>query len=114
MRTKLWDEKHSSICRAELRAIPFAKRWRSRSQVEYDIKYAGYVARQEVDVARQRRLADKRIPRGFDFARIAQLRMEAREKLSRVQPASLSQATRISGITPADIALLLVHLDGKR
>jgi tRNA uridine 5-carboxymethylaminomethyl modification enzyme len=83
-------------------------------QVEYDIKYAGYVARQEVDVARQRRLADKRIPRGFDFARIAQLRMEAREKLTRVQPASLSQATRISGITPADIALLLVHLDGKR
>jgi tRNA uridine 5-carboxymethylaminomethyl modification enzyme len=83
-------------------------------QVEYDIKYAGYVARQEIDVARQRRLADKRIPRGFDFARIAQLRTEAREKLSRVQPASLSQATRISGITPADIALLLVHLDGKR
>jgi tRNA uridine 5-carboxymethylaminomethyl modification enzyme len=82
-------------------------------QVEYDIKYAGYVARQEIDVARQRRLADKRIPRGFDFARIAQLRTEAREKLSRVQPASLSQATRISGITPADIALLLVHLNGK-
>jgi tRNA uridine 5-carboxymethylaminomethyl modification enzyme len=83
-------------------------------QVEYDIKYAGYVARQEIDVARQRRLADKRIPRGFDFARLTQLRTEAREKLSRVQPASLSQATRISGITPADIALLLVHLDGKR
>jgi tRNA uridine 5-carboxymethylaminomethyl modification enzyme len=83
-------------------------------QVEYDIKYAGYLARQEIDVARQRRLADKRIPRGFDFARIAQLRTEAREKLSHVQPASLSQATRISGITPADIALLLVHLDGKR
>jgi tRNA uridine 5-carboxymethylaminomethyl modification enzyme len=83
-------------------------------QIEYDVKYAGYVARQEVDVARQRRLADKRIPRGFNFAGITQLRTEAREKLSRVQPASLSQATRISGITPADIALLLVHLDGKR
>ncbi len=83
-------------------------------QVEYDVKYAGYVARQEIDVARQRRLADKRIPRGFNFAGITHLRTEAREKLSRVQPASLSQATRISGITPADIALLLVHLDGKR
>jgi tRNA uridine 5-carboxymethylaminomethyl modification enzyme len=83
-------------------------------QVEYDVKYAGYVARQEIDVARQRRLADKRIPRGFNFAGIGQLRIEAREKLARVQPASLSQATRISGITPADIALLLVHLDGKR
>ncbi len=83
-------------------------------QVEYDVKYAGYVARQEIDVARQRRLADKRIPRDFKFGGIAQLRAEAREKLSRVQPASLLQATRISGITPADIALLLVHLDGNR
>jgi tRNA uridine 5-carboxymethylaminomethyl modification enzyme len=83
-------------------------------QVEYDVKYAGYVARQEIDVARQRRLADKRIPSGFNFAAIAQLRNEAREKLSRVQPISLAQATRISGITPADIALLLVHLEANR
>ncbi len=82
-------------------------------QVEYDIKYAGYVARQELDVARQRRLAEKRIPASFDFAGIVQLRMEAREKLSRIRPASLAQATRISGITPADIALLMVHLEGK-
>ena len=78
------------------------------------MKYAGYVARQEIEIARQRRLADKRIPRGFNFAGIAQLRAEAREKLSRVQPASLAQASRISGITPADMALLIVHLDGKR
>jgi tRNA uridine 5-carboxymethylaminomethyl modification enzyme len=82
-------------------------------QVEYDVKYAGYVARQEVDVARQRRLAEKRIPSGFNFAAIAQLRVEAREKLSRVQPVTLAQATRISGITPADIALLMVHLEGR-
>ncbi|HKD35532.1 MAG TPA: tRNA uridine-5-carboxymethylaminomethyl(34) synthesis enzyme MnmG, partial [Pirellulales bacterium] len=82
-------------------------------QVEYDIKYAGYVARQEIDVARQRRLAEKRIPSGFNFAAIAQLRTEAREKLSRVQPVTLAQATRISGITPADIALLMVHLEGR-
>jgi tRNA uridine 5-carboxymethylaminomethyl modification enzyme len=83
-------------------------------QIEYDVKYAGYVARQEIDVARQRRLADKRIPSEFNFAGIAQLRTEAREKLARVRPVSLAQATRISGITPADIALLLVHLEGKR
>jgi tRNA uridine 5-carboxymethylaminomethyl modification enzyme len=83
-------------------------------QVEYDVKYAGYVARQEIDVARQRRLGEKRIPRGFNFAGIAQLRTEAREKLARIQLSSLSQATRISGITPADIALLLCYLDGKR
>ena len=82
-------------------------------EVEYDVKYAGYVARQEIDVARQRRLAEKRIPSGFNFAAITQLRTEAREKLSRVQPMTLAQATRISGITPADIALVMVHLEGR-
>ncbi|HEY2146449.1 MAG TPA: tRNA uridine-5-carboxymethylaminomethyl(34) synthesis enzyme MnmG [Pirellulales bacterium] len=82
-------------------------------EVEYDVKYAGYVARQEIDVARQRRLAEKRIPSGFNFAAITHLRIEAREKLSRVQPVTLAQATRISGITPADIALVMVHLEGR-
>jgi tRNA uridine 5-carboxymethylaminomethyl modification enzyme len=81
-------------------------------QVVCDIKYAGYVARQELDVERQRRLADKRIPSSFDFGRLSQLRVEAREKLSRVQPATLAQASRISGITPADLALVMVYLDG--
>jgi tRNA uridine 5-carboxymethylaminomethyl modification enzyme len=78
--------------------------------VTWDVKYSGYVARQEIDVERQRRLAEKRIPTGFDFAAIVQLRTEAREKLSRIQPTSLSQAARISGITPADLALVMVHL----
>ena len=81
-------------------------------QIEYDVKYAGYVARQEIDVARLQRMADKRIPAAFDFESIAQLRTEAREKLCRVRPLSLAQASRISGITPADMALLLVHLEG--
>jgi tRNA uridine 5-carboxymethylaminomethyl modification enzyme len=82
-------------------------------QVCHDVKYAGYVARQEVDIARQRRLSDKRIPEAFDFTTIAHLRAEAREKLSRVRPLSLAQASRISGITPADVALLVIHLGGK-
>jgi tRNA uridine 5-carboxymethylaminomethyl modification enzyme len=79
-------------------------------QVEYDAKYAGYLAREDVEVERQRRLADKRIPRNFDFGSVSQLRAEAREKLSKIQPASLAQAGRISGITPADIALVMIHL----
>ena len=82
-------------------------------QVLIDLKYAGYVARQTVEVERQHRLASKRIPQGFDYARLVQLRAEAREKFERIQPADLSQASRISGITPADIALLMVHFDGK-
>ena len=79
-------------------------------QVVYDVKYAGYVARQEVDVARQLRLSAKRIPASFDFAKVSHLRTEAREKLIKVRPISLAQASRISGITPADVALLMVHL----
>ena len=81
-------------------------------QVMIDCKYAGYVERQTVEVERQRRLASKRIPRGFDYQRLTQLRNEAREKFQRIQPADLSQASRISGITPADIAMLMVHFDG--
>lgn len=79
-------------------------------QVLYDVKYAGYVARQQTEVERQRRLAEKRIPDCFDYSRLPQLRAEAREKLTRVRPANLAQASRISGVTPADVALLLVYL----
>ncbi|HMP06531.1 MAG TPA: FAD-dependent oxidoreductase, partial [Lacipirellulaceae bacterium] len=82
-------------------------------QIVNDVKYAGYIARQTVDVERQRRLSAKRIPQQFDYARLVHLRAEAREKLDRVRPIDLSQASRISGITPADIALLMVHLDAK-
>jgi tRNA uridine 5-carboxymethylaminomethyl modification enzyme len=82
-------------------------------QVVFDVKYSGYVERQEVEIARQQRLGDKRIPSDFDFSRIDQLRAEAREKLVRVRPLNLAQASRISGITPADMALLLIHLSGK-
>ncbi len=82
-------------------------------QVSYDLKYEGYVSRQQQQVARQKRLADKRIPERFDYARIRHLRFEAREKLSRVRPVTLAQASRISGITPADMALVMTHLEGR-
>ncbi|MCH5372680.1 MAG: tRNA uridine-5-carboxymethylaminomethyl(34) synthesis enzyme MnmG, partial [Planctomycetes bacterium] len=79
-------------------------------QVACDIKYAGYVYRQQQQVDRQQRLAEKRIPDNFDYSRIAHLRTEARQKLIRIQPVSLAQASRISGITPADIALVMAYL----
>lgn len=82
-------------------------------QVTCDIKYEGYLARQEVDIERQKRLSEKRIPASFDYGRIGQLRAEAREKLMRVRPESLAQASRISGLTPADLALVMVHLEGR-
>jgi tRNA uridine 5-carboxymethylaminomethyl modification enzyme len=82
-------------------------------QVCHDVKYAGYVTRQEVEIARVERLREKRIPDAFDYASITQLRTEAREKLARFRPTSLAQAGRISGITPADVALLMIHLGGR-
>ncbi len=78
--------------------------------VTFDIKYAGYVVRQAVAIERQRRLSDKRIPTDLDFTQLGHLRAEAKEKLTRIRPANLDQASRISGITPADIAVLMMHL----
>jgi tRNA uridine 5-carboxymethylaminomethyl modification enzyme len=83
-------------------------------QVLWDVKYEGYVARQELQVERQRRLSEKRIPNNFDYERITGLRIEAKQKLTKVRPASLDQASRISGITPADLALVLAHIENPR
>jgi len=83
-------------------------------QVLHDVKYAGYVERQQEQVDRQRRLADKRIPLAFDYEAISGLRIEAKQKFSAIRPASVDQATRISGITPADVALVLAHLQSRK
>ncbi len=80
-------------------------------QVLFDVKYKGYISRQKAEVEKQHRLAGKRIPTSFDYQRITAMRMEAKEKLTKVRPLSLDQAKRISGITPADIALVLAHLE---
>ncbi len=81
-------------------------------QVTYDAKYEGYLARQQVDIQRQQRLAARKIPNTLDFTKVLHLRAEAREKFERVRPVDLAQAGRISGITPADLAVLMVHLAG--
>ena len=80
-------------------------------QVEFDVKYSGYVTRQQSAIDRQKRLATRKIPEDFDYARLSHLRTEAREKFVRFRPESLEQASRIPGVTPADVALLMVHLD---
>jgi tRNA uridine 5-carboxymethylaminomethyl modification enzyme len=79
-------------------------------QVEIELKYEGYIRRQGAEVEKFRRLESKIIPDKFNYARIKHLRFEAREKLEKVRPASLGQASRIAGVTPADLQLLLVHL----
>ena len=82
-------------------------------QVTFDHRYAGYISRQQQDIDRQQRLAGKRIPDEFDYHGLPHLRSEAREKLTRFRPRNVEQASRISGITPADISLLVLHLSGK-
>jgi tRNA uridine 5-carboxymethylaminomethyl modification enzyme len=81
-------------------------------QVEIHARYASYIARQEQEVARARRLEDKRIPHDFDYASLPGLRREAREKLLRFRPATIGQAARVYGISPADVALLISRLMG--
>jgi len=90
---------------AALRLSPEA-----REQVEIEAKYAGYLARQEREVQRARRMEDRIIPAGLDYAAVPHLRAEAREKLARIRPRSLGQAARIAGIGPADLSVLLIHL----
>jgi tRNA uridine 5-carboxymethylaminomethyl modification enzyme len=79
-------------------------------QVEIEAKYAGYIEKQQVEVARFRRLEDRRIPSDLDYEGLSGLRTEAREKLAAVRPATVGQATRLAGVNPADVSVLLVHL----
>jgi tRNA uridine 5-carboxymethylaminomethyl modification enzyme len=83
-------------------------------QVEIEAKYAGYIARQQRQVERMKRLETRRIPAAFDYEAVVGLRNEARQKLARFRPATLGQAARIQGVNPADISLLLVHLERDR
>lgn len=84
-----------------------------KCQVVYDVKYSGYVNRQQATIEKHKRLAKKKIPEYFDYEGLSHLRKEAKEKLGRFRPTSLDQAQRISGITPADIAMVMLHLEGK-
>ena len=79
-------------------------------QIEIAIKYAGYVERQEIEVDRIKHLEDKNIPGNFDYATVPSLRLEARQKLTKIRPHTIGQAGRISGVSPADISILLVWM----
>jgi tRNA uridine 5-carboxymethylaminomethyl modification enzyme len=80
-------------------------------QVEISIKYEGYIARQQRQVEEMRRLEGHPLPPNLDYASIPVLRLEARQKLAKIRPLSLGQASRISGVSPADLAALMVYLD---
>ena len=81
-----------------------------KRQVEITIKYEGYISRQENEVARFRQMEDKQIPDWLDYSSIKGLRNESRQKLMEHLPATLGQASRISGISPSDVSLIMVHM----
>ncbi len=82
-----------------------------REQVEIQLKYEGYIKKQQLEVEEQKRLESKKLPADQDYSAINGLRLEAREKLNRVQPRDVGQAARISGVNPADISTLLIWLE---
>jgi tRNA uridine 5-carboxymethylaminomethyl modification enzyme len=81
-----------------------------RAQIEVAAKYAGYIERQEEEIARQRRNEETRLPEDLDYSRVAGLSNEVRQKLAQVRPATVGQAARVAGVTPAAVSILLVHL----
>ena len=80
-------------------------------QVEIAIKYEGYIKRQEQQIKEMRRIECKKIPDDIDYSSLKGLRLEAIEKLSKIRPENLGQASRISGVNPADIAALNILLE---
>lgn len=83
-------------------------------KVEIEIKYEGYISRQIKQVEETKRLEDKRIPEDIDYDSIHGLRLEAKEKLNKIRPESIGRAGRISGVSPADISVLIVYLSSKK
>ena len=81
-----------------------------REQVEISVKYEGYIRRQQRQVEEMRRLEGKLLPEEMNYEALAGLRLEARQKLTAIRPRSLGQAARISGVSPADIAALMIAL----
>lgn len=79
-------------------------------QIETEVKYAGYIARQQAEVQRLKELEDRRIPEDFDYGAVPGLKTESRIKLQRIRPKTLGQASRIPGVTPADLSILVVWL----
>jgi tRNA uridine 5-carboxymethylaminomethyl modification enzyme len=87
---------------------------KTREQVEIEVKYQGYIEKQQKEVERIRRLEERDIPQNIDYQALSGLRYEACQKLSKFRPQTLGQASRIDGVTPVDIAILLIYLEKAR
>ena len=81
-----------------------------REQAEINIKYKGYIEKERENVSKLQRMENIKIPENFDFTKISSLSAEAKQKFSKVLPKTIAQASRISGVSPADINVLLIYL----
>ena len=79
-------------------------------QAEIQVKYSGYIEKEKNNADKLNRLEDVKIPSNFDYSKIKSMSYEAREKLKKIQPTTVSQASRISGVSPNDISVLLVYM----
>ena len=79
-------------------------------QAEIKVKYAGYIAKEKANADKLQRLENIKIPEGFDYTKLKSLSFEAREKLSKIRPTTISQASRVSGVSPSDISVMLVYM----
>lgn len=95
----------------EISPSPYDLTEEMKEQVEIQIKYAGYIEKQLIHVERLKKMDKKKIPDTIDYNEIEGIAIEARQKLSSIRPISIGQASRISGVTPADISILLVYLE---
>ena len=83
-------------------------------EVEIELKYEGYIKLQEEQVQKFKKLEEKLLPDEIDYSKIKGLRIEARQKLNKIKPNSVGQASRISGVSPADISVLLIYLEQRK
>lgn len=85
-----------------------------KTMMEVGIKYAGYITKQQQQIDKFKRLENRKLSRELDYSSIEGLRIEARQKLNEFKPLSVGQASRISGVSPADINVLLIYLEKER
>jgi tRNA uridine 5-carboxymethylaminomethyl modification enzyme len=79
-------------------------------QAEIQVKYSGYIEKEKNNADKLNRLEDLKIPENFDYDKIKSLSYEAREKMKKIRPVTISQASRISGVSPSDVSVLLIHM----
>ncbi|MDD2484014.1 MAG: tRNA uridine-5-carboxymethylaminomethyl(34) synthesis enzyme MnmG, partial [Eubacteriales bacterium] len=84
------------------------------ASVEVAIKYEGYITKQKQQIEKFQKMENKKIPEDLEYETLDGIRIEAKQKLAKIRPISIGQASRISGVSPADINVLLIHLEQRR